>query len=181
MRNSTAKASRGDSGTTTTTMNSASRVPKNHELVEFVGCLDEAQVVLGFAAVEAHTQKLDEVYQCLIWMQRSLFNAGILTMETANEQLQNEWSWNEQLTEVEKFCSTFALQEPLRSFILPGGSELAARIELARVAIRRLERSYCACNNQGMDALPFLNRLSTLAFVLARHSNEVLEVPETLL
>jgi len=172
-------STKGDSGTTS--FGRGEKASKAEASIEFVGALDEAQVALGFAATEADKLKLDEVYQCLTWIQQTIFFAGTVIMGTATAEFQAGWSWDEQLAEVESMCESFAPKEPLQAFVLPGGSELAARIELARVAIRRLERSYCRAYDGdcgGLDALPFFNRLSSLAFVLARRSNEILEVSE---
>ena len=61
--------------------------------------------------------------------------------------------------------------EPLRSFILPGGSEAVARLHLARAIVRRAERSIVAAGNAvalNPLALTYINRLSDLLFVMAR-------------
>jgi cob(I)alamin adenosyltransferase len=61
--------------------------------------------------------------------------------------------------------------EPLRSFILPGGSEAVARLHLARAITRRAERSIVAAGNANALnplALTYINRLSDLLFVMAR-------------
>jgi len=134
------------------------------------------------AKFKEQSTRLDEIYHCLVWMQRAIMHGGMVAMNLANETLAEEWSWDGQLCEVEKQCELFAPQKVLTSFVLPGGSELAARIELVRTTIRRLERVYCQAYSEdehaGLDALPFFNRLSSLCFILARYSNEVLEVPE---
>jgi cob(I)alamin adenosyltransferase len=64
--------------------------------------------------------------------------------------------------------------EPLRSFILPGGSEAAARVHVARAAVRRAERAMTALAAEAPvnpAALAFVNRLSDYLFVLARAVN----------
>jgi cob(I)alamin adenosyltransferase len=64
--------------------------------------------------------------------------------------------------------------EPLRSFILPGGSEAAARVHVARAAVRRAERTMTALAAEAPvnpAALAFVNRLSDYLFVLARALN----------
>ncbi|KAI1691341.1 cobalamin adenosyltransferase domain-containing protein [Ditylenchus destructor] len=64
--------------------------------------------------------------------------------------------------------------EPLRSFILPGGSERSAAIHLARAVTRRAERTAVAASREvslNPQALAYLNRLSDLLFVLARAAN----------
>ncbi|MCL2526651.1 MAG: cob(I)yrinic acid a,c-diamide adenosyltransferase [Coriobacteriia bacterium] len=169
----------GDAGTTS--FGKGETISKGCDRVEFLGCLDEAQVVLGFAAVEAENNAHQETHQGLIWMQRSLFNAGTIIMGMTQDENPGLF-WEDQLSEVENLIELFAPEVELRSFVLPGGSELSARIELARIAIRRLERVFCRLNSSaemaGVDALPYFNRLSSLCFVMARHSNETLEVVE---
>jgi cob(I)alamin adenosyltransferase len=90
-------------------------------------------------------------------------------------------SWLEQQID----HSNEALQ-PLTSFVLPGGSELAARLHLARTVVRRAERLAVALKQDepdvNPDAITYLNRLSDLLFVLARVANadgrnDVLWVP----
>jgi len=185
-------SSNGDKGMTSF---GRSRILSKADIsIEFVGNLDKAQAALGFAAAEAAKHPVThEINECLVWMQRALFQAGVTIMDAYDTKSRAAWSWEAQLHEVERFCELFAPKEPLKAFVLPGGSELAARIELARVAIRELERSYCHLIDTSagvafagietdelasMDALPFFNRLSSLAFVLARRSNELLEVSE---
>jgi len=203
-------STRGDDGTTS--FGHGVRVSKSDERAEFIGTLDEVQVALGFAVVEARHQKnrygtvaknmslskdhsegrvsvvadfeercekLETIKECLLWLQRLSFELGTMVTETAAKESIANWSWEEQLAEVESACERFAPATALKAFVLPGGSELAARIELARVAARKAERAYCRldCN----EALPLLNRLSSLCFVLARYSNEALAVSETTL
>jgi len=154
------------------------RVAKNIAL----SAAEYDQASPAVASFEKRAASLDEVYHCLVWMQRAIMHGGMVVMNLANETLTKEWSWDEQLREVEKQCELFAPQKVLTSFILPGGSELAARIDLVRTTIRRLERVYCQAYSEdehaALDALPFFNRLSSLCFILARYSNEVLEDPE---
>ncbi|MCL2680014.1 MAG: ATP:cob(I)alamin adenosyltransferase [Coriobacteriia bacterium] len=195
----TAKHSSGDSGITCVggRVDSSSeggrpeqkratmQLAKSHALVDFTGTLDEAQAALGYAAVAAQSvaseyAALRDVADCLIWMQRQIFQAGTILLGAAAADAAPNHPWDKLLADIEERNEHFAPAAAAQGFILPGGSELAARIELARTAIRRLERSYCA-NFQHMDALPVFNRLSTLAFTLARYSNETQKVNETLL
>ena len=171
-------------------------VSKADAVIEFAGSLDEAQVALGFAAVEANKLALSDICNALQWLQRSLFSTGAVIMEAHGarnaadgdevDDKEENYSIEQQLTEVDKLIAQFMPAEKLRNFILPGGSELAARIEIARTTCRRLERTYLQMHvrEQDMaaaevDALPYLNRISTLCWTLARHSNQVLEIPET--
>ena len=80
---------------------------------------------------------------------------------------------SEHVQELEQLCDRFATGLPdLTSFILPGGSELASRIHLARTVCRRAERATVVLDNEVADLNPeivkYLNRLSDLFFVLAR-------------
>ncbi len=76
--------------------------------------------------------------------------------------------------------------EPLKSFILPGGSEAAAWLHLARTVARRAERRMTAARRRAAgqpEAIKYINRLSDHLFVLARRlndngANDVLWVPE---
>jgi len=67
--------------------------------------------------------------------------------------------------------SANAALEPLKSFVLPGGTELAARLFLARAVCRRAERVVLAIGVANPLAAVYLNRLSDLLFVLARAAN----------
>ena len=72
--------------------------------------------------------------------------------------------------------------KPLRAFVLPGGAPLGALLHQARTVVRRAERSVVALSHQA-DVEPgvvvYLNRLSDLLFVLARHANQRAGVVET--
>ena len=88
---------------------------------------------------------------------------------------------------LERWCDHYnAALEPLRSFILPGGTPGAALLHVARTVARRAERSAWAAIEQhgesmNVEAAKYLNRLSDLLFILARHANrergDVLWVP----
>jgi cob(I)alamin adenosyltransferase len=73
-------------------------------------------------------------------------------------------AWNERL-------------EPLRSFVLPGGTELAARLFLARAVCRRAERTVLALGDRSPLVAVYLNRLSDLLFILGRAANPAGEEP----
>src|SRR5213078_5024038 len=77
-----------------------------------------------------------------------------------------------QVDRLEADCDAFNAQlEPLRSFVLPGGSELAARLFLARAVCRRAERSVLGLDDRSALVAVYLNRLSDLLFILARAAN----------
>jgi cob(I)alamin adenosyltransferase len=84
------------------------------------------------------------------------------------------------VTRLEQACDQYnADLEPLRSFILPGGSVAAAQLHVCRTVARRAERSAWAAYDQhgesmNVVAITYLNRLSDLLFILARHANREL-------
>jgi cob(I)alamin adenosyltransferase len=137
---------------------------KSDPQIEVFGVLDEAQVALGFAAVKAEECVQDSnIYEALRWMQQVLFDIG--GTRRANDL-------SEMLARAESLCDEFTPDEKSMAFTLPGSTELSARIDLARVALRRYERKLCAIsekNKGALDAIPLINRLSDLTFALARH------------
>ena len=86
----------------------------------------------------------------------------------------------EQIDRLEADCDRFneALPE-LKSFVLPGGTELAARLFVARAVCRRAERAVLAAEASPLVCV-YLNRLSDLLFILARAANAAADQPETL-
>jgi cob(I)alamin adenosyltransferase len=76
--------------------------------------------------------------------------------------------------ELERLCDEFNAElEPLRSFVLPGGTELAAHLHVARTICRRAEIATVTASSESVNplALVYLNRLSDLLFILARAAN----------
>lgn len=155
---------------------------KKHDLrVEAYGAVDEANACIGIA--RTHSVGLPDIDAALQRIQHDLFDLGadLATPDQAppessrkervalritpahitrlEEELDN---WNENL-------------EPLRSFILPGGTALAASLHMARTVVRRAERLAVALKEQeniSAYCLEYLNRLSDHLFVLARFSND---------
>jgi len=140
------------------------RCTKSDPVIEAFGAVDEAQVALGFAAVKAEESvQHSDISAALRWMQGVLFSIGGTACPENLPEL---------LAEAESLCDHFTPEEPSFDFVLPGGSELSARIDLARVAVRRYERRLCAISDGNptvLDALPLVNRLSDLCSALARN------------
>lgn len=162
----------GDDGTTG--LVDGSRVPKHAARIAAIGAVDEANSALGLALVVLDGEAAADLRR----LQNDLFDLGA-DLATPGEDFapsamalrivpaQAEWlearidALNESL-------------EPLRSFILPGGSEAAARVHVARAASRRAERAMTALAAEepvNPAALVFVNRLSDYLFVLARTLN----------
>lgn len=174
----------GDDGTTG--LVDGSRLPKHAPRFEAIGAVDEANSTLGWALLA-----VDEAGD-LARVQNDLFDLGADLATPAGDledfapsemvlrivPAQVEWLEHRIDAANEKL-------EPLRSFILPGGSEAAARLHVARASVRRAERAMTALaagEPVNPAALAYVNRLSDYLFVLARHVNaggtgDVLWVP----
>jgi len=160
----------GDDGTTG--LVDGSRRAKHDPRFEAVGAVDEANSVLGWAML-AQDEAAD-----LARIQNELFDLGadLATpggdFEPSDMVLRivpGQVEWLE-----ERIDAANETLEPLRSFILPGGSEAAARLHIARTAARRAERAMtalAAAEPVNPAALAYVNRLSDYLFVLARASN----------
>ena len=161
----------GDSGTTGIAGNV--RLAKYHPRIETIGLIDELNSLIGIGLAElnlrASLDSLSDIAHEWALIQHELFNlGGELSMPgteliTANAvETLEEW-----LTEYNEAL------EPLKEFILPGGSPLVAKTHYIRAISRKVERSLWALNSQSDNAvnpnsLKYLNRLSDYFFVMAR-------------
>ncbi len=165
----------GDDGTTG--LSDFSRVTKNDpRLVAYADC-DETNASLG--VVLALGNPPDSIVQVIRTIQSDLFDAGadLSTPVVDNPKyppLRIDQSYIDRL---EGWCDEFNENlEPLTSFILPGGTPLAALLHVARTVTRRAERAAWAAVDSSpaeTSALPakYLNRLSDLLFILSRYAN----------
>jgi cob(I)alamin adenosyltransferase len=153
----------GDAGETS--LGDGSRVSKLDPRIVAGGQVDELNSAVGWALVVAE----GEVRGVLARVQNELFDVGAdLTVPPRKEGLRVTQA---QVDALEAACDRFNEElDPLRSFVLPGGSELAARLFLARAVCRRAERSVLAVDGAALPAV-YLNRLSDLLFILARTAN----------
>jgi cob(I)alamin adenosyltransferase len=152
----------GDKGTTG--LGDGSRVDKDALRVEAFGTVDELNSAVGFVLA---TELPDKVQTCLTRTQHELFDLGgelcmpgyTLVPDSYVDGLEQQLdTFNEDLP-------------PLKDFILPGGSEAAARCHLARTVARRAERRVVSlAQNEDVNpaSIRYLNRLSDLLFVIAR-------------
>ena len=162
----------GDKGKTS--LSDGSRVAKHHLRVEAYGTVDETNAVIGLVRLHVE-QMFDDV---LSRVQNDLFDCGADLAAPIHENpdypplrmtdSQVEW--------VESQIDSFnAHLEPLKSFILPGGSLASAYLHQARTVCRRAERLTSAlAESEEITAasLKYLNRLSDLLFVMARAVND---------
>lgn len=165
----------GDDGTTG--LSDFSRVAKTDpRLVAYADC-DEANATLGVAVALGRPEA--ELLVVLQGVQNDLFDVGadLSTPVVAEPKYPPLRVTEPYIDRLEAWCDEFnAGLAPLNSFILPGGTPLAALLHSARTVVRRAERSAWAAVAAYPDAtsvLPakYLNRLSDLLFILARYAN----------
>ncbi|MFN3425396.1 MAG: cob(I)yrinic acid a,c-diamide adenosyltransferase [Novosphingobium meiothermophilum] len=162
----------GDDGTTG--LVDGSRRAKHDARMQAIGDVDEANSLIGLAAVAASEVTARNLQR----IQNDLFDLGADLATPGDDFTPSEMVLRVVASQVEWLEAAIdALNEglpPLTSFILPGGSEAAARIHVARAAVRRAERSAVALASAeavNPQALAYLNRLSDFLFVLARATN----------
>jgi len=162
----------GDAGETS--LGDMSRVSKLDPLVRAYGAVDELNSLVGWVRVEVRDERLGRIQNELFDLGADLsvpFVAGDGRLRVTQEQVD----------ELERRCDLHneALPE-LKSFVLPGGSEAAARLHVARAVCRRAELAVLAAGREvELDplVLVYLNRLSDLLFILARAVNAAGEEP----
>ena len=161
----------GDDGTTG--LVDGSRAPKHAPRLEAVGAVDEANSTIGWAllAAEGHAGDLRRIQNDLFDLGADLATPGedFEPSEMVLRIVEAQVEWLEG-----RIDAVNDALEPLRSFILPGGSEAAARLHIARTAVRRAERAMTALAAEepvNPAALAYINRLSDYLFVLARVVN----------
>jgi len=158
---------KGDDGTTG--LYGGGRVPKDSAAPEAYGTVDEAQAALGLARA-ASEGELDEL---LVHLERDLW---VLMAELATEH-ENAHKLVDGASRVTpemvaaleaKIDEITGRFEQPTEFVVPGETELAARLDVARTVIRRAERRSMAVVAEGSQVVPYLNRLSDLVWTLAR-------------
>ena len=153
----------GDGGQTG--LGDGRRVPKTHIRIQSIGSVDHLNSLLGWTMVVAGSPVKNHL-ECI---QQDLFDlGGELAMPETELQLlgAERLQWLEH--ETEKMNESLP---PLKEFILPGGTELSARIHIVRTACRNTERDVVALAEFEDDSdlhKVYLNRLSDYLFVLAR-------------
>lgn len=152
------------------------RVGKDDRRVEAYGDVDELNAVIGAARSVDMMPRIDEV---LAPVQRDLFAIGALLAtphpEEHKKQLEKARIGDKRIAQLEQAIDDGESElEPLKAFIMPGGTPKAAALHVARTVCRRAERAVVRLRND--EEVPtvvvvYLNRLSDLLFVLARVAN----------
>ena len=161
----------GDDGTTG--LADGSRRRKHDPRMNAIGSVDEANAAIGLARLHA----TDAIDAHLARVQNDLFDLGA-DLATPSDEI----SWTPirikapQVSTLEAILDSLNDDlEPLTSFILPAGTALSAHLHMARTVVRRAERDAVALTEVetvNPEAVKYLNRLSDLLFVMARHAND---------
>ena len=160
---------KGDDGTTG--LYFGGRLRKDSDRVEAYGTVDEAQAALGVVRAELPAES--EMAQMILQVQRDLYvvMAELATADdnwhkltngttcTSAEMVSRLGEWTDQVS---------ARFDMPTEFVIPGTDRVSALIEVARTVVRRAERDAVSVARQDSQAVPYLNRLSSLLWALAR-------------
>ncbi|HEY4172305.1 MAG TPA: cob(I)yrinic acid a,c-diamide adenosyltransferase [Rhodopila sp.] len=158
----------GDKGETS--LGDNSRISKASPRIEAIGAVDEANASIGVLRLHTRTRPTEDAM--LARIQNDLFDVGadLCVPGTGTDRLRiTDAAVTRLETEITQMNVTLP---PLKSFILPGGTEAAAHAHIARVTARRAERTVVALDDTNPTVQRYLNRLSDHLFVLARVLNE---------
>ena len=169
----------GDQGETS--LFDGTRVPKDHARVEAYGDVDELNAWLGFARASLGPADLDEV---LADLQRHLFALGSELADPAKKiaaRVAKAALTDQDVERLERLIDQWEIElEPLRRFILAGGTPAGAALHVARAVCRRAERRIISLQPRPRPSvLRYVNRLSDALFVLARVVNKRAGAAET--
>jgi cob(I)alamin adenosyltransferase len=156
------------------------KLSKSDTVFEALGSLDELNAVIGFCRLEAN-KKFKNMAKVLLEIQETLFliQAEIASISFKFNIPRRIDGSKVLLLEraIEKYSEKLP---PITKFQIPGGSELSARLEIARTVTRRAERVIAGFNNKVFlpEPIKYLNRLSSLLFVISIYVNRKLKVKE---
>ena len=166
----------GDDGTTA--LGNGERIAKSSKRVSAYGSVDELNSFIGLARSFIESDKIKELDKILATIQNDLFDLGadlcIPDKDKNADSLKIVKSYVKNLEkEIDKLNSQL---EPLRSFILPGGTKVSAYVHIARTIARRCEREMIELRQIeeaeiSKEAVQYINRLSDFLFVAARYVN----------
>ena len=170
----------GDDGTSG--LSGGTRIAKNHERMNAMGSVDELNSTIGLLICKLDKLEFNDNSLSLMFteIQHDLFNIGGEISMPGHAFIKAE-----KIMGLEQKIDDFnEAVEPLKEFILPGGSEAASVCHLARSIARRAERDVISLHQ--IEEVPnttrqYLNRLSDLLFVAARIINKQLSHPDIML
>jgi cob(I)alamin adenosyltransferase len=144
------------------------RLPKHDLIIEAIGTIDEASAALGLARAQS---EIPETVDLLLEVQRDLYHLMAELSATSENVSQFRVINEERVSWLEKIIDSISdsIEMP-REFIVPGDTSPGAALSLARSIVRRAERRvaelHLAGKVENQHILPYLNRLSSLCFVL---------------
>ncbi|TML99375.1 MAG: cob(I)yrinic acid a,c-diamide adenosyltransferase [Actinobacteria bacterium] len=159
----------GDGGETH--LGDMSRVAKTHPRIEAYGTVDELTAQVGLALT---IDDLPQEYaDWLRRVQNDLFDVGADISAPEDPERERLRVLPEQVTWLEERCDEVnATLQPLKSFVMPGGTRAAAQLHVCRTVCRRAERRAIAAGEElNPEVVRYLNRLSDLLFILSRGAN----------
>lgn len=164
----------GDQGTTG--LFGGGRVPKDHVRIEAYGAVDEVNALIGVVRSRCkEDDRLDGLDEILRGIQSELFVLGADLATPTNVRVQVPRIRTDHVDRLERLIDVHEDEvEPLRNFVLPAGTAVAALLHHARTVARRCERAVVrAAKTEHLreETIIYLNRLSDLLFVLARWAN----------
>jgi cob(I)alamin adenosyltransferase len=158
----------GDGGETH--LGDMSRVPKTDERIEAYGQIDELNAQVGVTLTVPGLP--DRFAGWLRRVQNDLFDLGADLSVPPGGERERLRVVPEQVTWLEEACDEVNAElEPLRSFVLPGGTPAAAHLHVCRTVCRRAERRTLRVADANPEIVRYLNRLSDLLFILSRAAN----------
>jgi len=164
----------GDDGSTG--LGDGSRTEKDSLRVEAIGTVDELNSAIGILLANPQSEP---VQSTLVDVQHTLFDMGGELCIPGTTVITDD-----RVATLEQALDALNVDlPPLKEFILPGGSPAAAACHLARAVCRRCERRIHSLSKSGPvnpASLKYLNRLSDLLFVMARHLNKIAGRPDVL-
>lgn len=169
----TKKGDRGETALYDPLARSNIRIPKDSLKIQAIGAVDELNSFLGIVLSGSEDKKLTTLLKAV---QNNLFNIGAIL---AGAKLKLPLS---QTKKLEKTIDKLEGKLPvLKTFILPGGGETAARLFFARALVRRAERAIVALSREEAikpEILIYINRLSDFLFMIAREQNSKGKITE---
>jgi cob(I)alamin adenosyltransferase len=161
----------GDAGETH--LGDMSRVPKTDPRIEAFGAVDELNAQIG--VVLATTEPPERLAGWLRQVQNDLFDVGsdLSVPPGGGEERPRLRITGDYVTWLEGLCDDVNAElEPLRSFVLPGGTPAGAQLHVCRAVCRRAERRALLVEGANPEIVRYLNRLSDLLFILSRSANQ---------
>jgi cob(I)alamin adenosyltransferase len=166
----------GDTGETS--LFGGSRIAKNDPRIEAYGTVDELNSFLGIARASWPSSPIDVQLQRV---QSDLFDIGAYLASPGTERFRSVDA--KRIKELEQEIDSMEADlQPLKTFIVPGGSPAAAQLHVARTVCRRAERRVVALEDSSTEmqtTTAYLNRLSDFLFVAARFANRRHGTPDT--